>query len=250
MSITKKYKMIPKRLDNEQDEKTLPQPFQIAALAHSSSSLALASSSRARFRRLISCSRMARSYARCSSVRLGGLMPSAPAIIRPATTVCFSGRRAGGGAADLPVAALSDARLDEGLPLVVRYPGYPAAAAAASHGWEVCGEMGVGGGASGPSVFVDEGEMDVLLLVTCSRTSRSVSEPEVSESESTSSSQESATAASFFFFFCFIVVGAFLAFAAAFLLMVASGRGTSSCSCFLLSMERSLMDDSSSSVAV
>lgn len=177
-------------------------------------------------------------------------MPSAPAFIRPATTVCFSGRRAGGGAADLPVAALSDARLDEGLPLVVRYPGYPAAAAAASHGWEVCGEMGVGGGASGPSVFVDEGEMDVLLLVTCSRTSRSVSEPEVSESESTSSSQESATAASFFFFFCFIVVGAFLAFAAAFLLMVASGRGTSSCSCFLLSMERSLMDDSSSSVAV
>lgn len=217
------------------------QPSHIAALARSSSSLAFASSSRARFRRLISCSFMARSYARCSSVRLGARMPSAPAIIRPATAVCFSGRRAG---APPPAGdrLCDDVRDTDGLLLLY-----------ASHGWEgfddasVCGEMGVGGGASGPSVLVDAGEMGVSSPHPCCCASRSVSEPDESDDSEASSSQESATAGFFFLLLFFVVV---LVVVVLLGLFVASGRRMSSCSGFLLLMERSLIEDSSSSVAV
>lgn len=64
---------------------------QTAAFALSSSSFLFASSSLSRFRRRSSCSFIARSYARCSSVLFGARIPNAPAISLPATAVCFSG---------------------------------------------------------------------------------------------------------------------------------------------------------------
>ena len=66
------------------------QSSHIAALAFSRSSSALLAASFSSFLRFISFSRIARSYARCSSVFLGALMPSAPAIKRFATASVFS----------------------------------------------------------------------------------------------------------------------------------------------------------------
>lgn len=151
------------------------QASQTAALARSSSSLALAASSRSRLLRLISCSLIDRSYARCSSVLFGARIPNAPAIILPATAVCFSGRRA---------AAPGDCEDGE--------RGFPYAAVAGDEDEvEACGEMGVGGGPRGPSFC--------WLVVLAGVGVVSGSEAE----ESASSSQESATTGGFVSFFVF-----------------------------------------------
>lgn len=180
-------------------------PSHIAAFARSSSSFALASSSLARFRRLISFSFIARSYARCSSVRAGGRIPKAPAIILPATAVCFSGLTRGalgelmrvvpGGL----VPAEGGLLLAEGGLLLV----------AAHDCWRKI-ETGVGGGAKGSSALLDDGEMTVL--VSCSSSASDV--------EDSSSSQNSAT-------WTFLVFGFVIAF-------LTIGLGTSGSGLLLL----------------
>lgn len=64
---------------------------QTAAFALSSSKRSRSLSSFSRFLRLISCSFVARSYCRCSSVFLGALTPKPAAIMRLAAAVVFSG---------------------------------------------------------------------------------------------------------------------------------------------------------------
>lgn len=96
---------------------------------------------------------------------MGARIPNAPAIILPATAVCFSGRRA---------AALGEREDGERWFPYASVAGDEAAA-------DICGEMGVGGGPRGPSFC--------WLVVLAGVGVVSGSEVE----ESASSSQESAT---------------------------------------------------------
>lgn len=155
-----------------------------AAFALSSSSFLFASSSLSRFRRRISCSFIARSYARCSSVLFGARIPSAPAISLPATAVCFSGLLAG----DLDPDPRGGDELNQ----------RPGKGALDTQGWDVCGEMGVGGGSSGPSAArLTEGESGEGSGVAADE-ERLCSISDREGSESASSSHESATTGAFF----------------------------------------------------
>lgn len=111
---------------------------------------------------MISFSFIARSYALCSSVRFGARIPSAPAIRRFATAVCFSGREEG----DVGVAEGGEGR--EGR------------------------EIGVGGGGEGGEVLVDCCSLGIgsFVVVVVGGVSLSSS---LSSSSEASSSQESAT---------------------------------------------------------
>lgn len=117
-------------------------------------------------------------------------MPKAPAISLPATAVCFSGLLAG----DL------DPDPRGGDELKPR----PGNGALDTQGWDVCGEMGVGGGSSGPSALaLTEGE-SVERSGVAADDERLCSTSDREGSESASSSQESATTGAFF-----LVVGVF-----------------------------------------
>lgn len=159
---------------------------------------------------------MARSYARCSSVLFGARMPSPPAISLAATAVCFAGLTRGGPGDRLPDTLDGTASAYGGVSLV------------AVQGAPVCGEIGVGGGASGPSA---EGVSGVEV----SASSFSVSEPD----EASSSSHESAIGTASFFGFVepFLVIGRGTSFAGFLFVMLRSWRQDSNW-------------DSSSSVAV
>lgn len=105
-----------------------------------------------------------------------------------ATAVCFAGLTRGGVGVRLSD-TLDGAAFACGTSLV------------ATQGRDVCGEIGVGGGARGPSLLLSDGDRSVE---DTSASSFSVSEPD----DSTSSSQESAIGtASFFGFVGPLIIG-------------------------------------------
>ena len=142
------------------------QPSHIAVFDFSASSLSFSFAALSLLFRLISCSFTALSYALCSSVFLGVLTPSAPAISLPATAVDFSGL------------LLSSSPRS-------RYEAAGYAELGVSQDGKPDGEIGVGGGALG---MEDLSAVDDFSI--------SASEP-----ERDSSSHDSATGA-FDFAFC------------------------------------------------